>query len=112
MPRIKANRYVIIVDSPSEPPFFVKMDDLGIPSVALAVSENPPKSYSYSELETPIFIERLKSEFPDAAIQAVEATSLDRKAMRLRWKARIATLKAAQEFAEFARHQRGDEALH
>jgi hypothetical protein len=76
------------------------------------VSENPPKSYSYSKLETPIFIERLKSEFPDAAIQAVEATSLDRKAMRLWWKARIATLKAAQEFAEFARHQRGDEALH
>jgi hypothetical protein len=57
------------------------------------------------------FLERLKSEFPDAAIQAVEATSIDRQAMRLWWKARIATLKAAHEFAEFASPQRGDEAL-
>jgi hypothetical protein len=112
MPRIKADRYVIIVDSPSEPPFFVKIDELGIPRLALAVSERPPKSYSYSESETPIFIERLKSEFPDAAIQAVKATSIDRKAMRLWWKARVSTLKAAHEFAEFARVQRGDEALH
>ena len=55
---------------------------------------------------------RLKSEFPDAAIQAVEATSIDRIAMKFWWEARIATLKAAQKFAEFARHQRGDEALH
>ena len=70
MSRIKANRFVIIVDSPSEPPYFVKMDELGIPSLALAISEKPPKSYSYSESETPIFLERLKSEFPEAAIQA------------------------------------------
>jgi hypothetical protein len=54
MPRIKANRYVIIVDGPLEPPFFVKMDELGIPRLALAISEKPPKSYSYSEGETPI----------------------------------------------------------
>jgi hypothetical protein len=112
MPRIKANRYVIIVNSPSEPPFFVKMDEGGLPSLALAVSERPPKSYSYSESETPIFLERLKSEFPDAAIQAVEATSIDRLAMKFWWDARIATLKAAQKFAEFAKHQRGDETLH
>jgi hypothetical protein len=54
MPRIKANRYVIIVDSPSEPPFFVKVDELGIPRLALAVSEKAPKSCSYSEVQTPI----------------------------------------------------------
>ena len=100
MSRIKANRFVIIVDSPSEPPYFVKMDELGIPSLALAISEKPPKSYSYSESETPIFLERLKSEFPEATIQAVEATSIDRIAMKIWWEARIATLKAAREYAE------------
>jgi hypothetical protein len=48
MPRIKADRYVNIVDSPSEPPFFVKIDgQFGIPSQALAVSEKPPEPYSY-----------------------------------------------------------------
>ena len=47
-------------------------------------------------------ISRIKSEFPDAAIQAVEATSIDRQAITLWWKARIATLKAAHEFAEEA----------
>ena len=54
----------------------------------------------------------MKSEFPDAAIQAVVATSIDQIAMKLWWKARIETLKAAQKFAEFASHQRGDEAFH
>jgi hypothetical protein len=112
MSRIKANRFVIIVDSPSEPPYFVKMDELGIPSLALAISEKPPKSYSYSESETPIFLERLKSEFPEAAIQAVEATSIDRIAMKIWWEARIATLKAAREYAEFASQERGDRSVH
>ena len=112
MPKIKANRYVIIVDSPSEPPFFVKMDELGLASLALAVSESPPKSYTYSESETPIFLERLKSEFPDAAIQAVEATSIDRMAMKLWWDERVARLEAARQFAEFANLKRGDEYLH
>ena len=112
MSRIKANRFVIIVDSPSEPPYFVKMDELGIPSLALAISEKPPKSYSYSESETPIFLERLKSEFPEAAIQAVEATSINRMAMKRWWDEKAAQLDAARKFAEFASYERGDEALH
>jgi hypothetical protein len=111
MPRIKTNRYLIIVDSPSEPPFFVKMDEVGIPSLALAFSEKPPKSYSYTESETPIFLERLKSEFPDAAIQAVGATSIDRMAMKLWWDERVTRLEAARKFAEFANLKRGDEYL-
>ena len=113
MPRIKRGRYVIIVDSPSQPPFFVKVDrQFGIPSLALAVSEKPPKSFSYSEDDTPILLERLKSEFPDAAIQAVAISSLDHEALAEWWEARIATLKAAREFAEFASHKRGDRSLH
>ena len=68
MPRIKRGRYVIIVDSPSQPPFFVKVDRFGIPSLALAVSEKPPKSFSYSEDDTPILLERLKSEFRNNAV--------------------------------------------
>ena len=113
MPRIKRGRYVIIVDSPSQPPFFVKVDrQFGIASLALAVSEKPPKSFSYSEDDTPILLERLKSEFPDAAIQAVEITSIDRKALTLWWEERVARLEAARKFAEFANHKRGDQALH
>ena len=110
MARIKANRFVIIVDSPSQPPFFVKVDgQFGIPSVALAVSEKPPKSFSYSEHDTPIVLERLKSEFPGGAIQAVEMTSIDYIAMTLWWEDRVAHLEAARKFAEFARHRRGDD---
>jgi hypothetical protein len=108
MPRIKPHRYVIIVDGPAEPPFFVKMDELGVPSLALAISQKPPKSYSYSEAETPILLKRLKSAFPDAAVQAVEVTSIDRIAMKIWWEARIATLEAAQKFAKFANHKRGE----
>ena len=85
------------------------MDEVDLPSLALAVSEKPPKSYSYSERETPIFIERLKSEFPNATIRAVEATSIDRSATRLWWDERVARLEAARKFAEFANIERGDD---
>jgi hypothetical protein len=91
---------VIIVDSPSEPPFFV----------SLAGIEKPPKSYSYPEVQTPIFIERLKSEFPDAGDLGSRGNHHRSQVDEDVVESEDCDPQSCPQFAEFASHQRGDKA--